>query len=397
MLYFTKNKHECTGCRACEAICLKNSISFNEDSEGFLYPTADSSCINCGMCYKVCPTFNKRYSSSSGFKQFAVGAKHKNEDTWFNSTSGGAFSAICETFHNEEVTIFGAVFDEFKVVHTSVDSVNEIDKFRKSKYVQSDLNASHQTIKALLENNRMVVFSGTPCQVTGLKNYLGKDYEHLFTIDLICHGVGSPRVFRDYIESVETNCKTKVLSYSFRNKRIKRKHINEYVTRIEFENGTIKEDINDLYNKGFLQALFLRPSCGECKFTNIDRVGDLTIADLKKRYDLLPDYNGIENLSAIIVNSQKGLKIYEKLEDSMDIYRIDFDKLVKTNNPLRSPSTMSKNREAFFEELSSGQNIEDALGKYVVSPSLKIRLWSLIPDKTRSKLRRKVKWIKKLQ
>ena len=207
--------------------------------------------------------------------------------------------------------------------------------------------------------------------------------------------VGSPKVFREYIKSLERKKNSKVISYSFRNKRVKRNHINEYVTRIEFDNGYIQENINDLYCDGFLQALFLRPSCGDCKYANIDRTGDLTIGDLKKRYENLPNYKEIENLSVIIVNTQKGLEVYKKLSTIMDIYYIDFDKLVETNTPLQTPSKMSKHRESFFEEFKANRDVYESIRKYVDKPSLGIKLWSLLPIKTRNKVRRRFKWIKK--
>lgn len=396
MLNFTKQMHECTGCRACEAICPKKSITLIEDSEGFLYPNADDSCIQCGLCNKVCPTFNSSYYGQKNFESFTIAAKHKNEDVWFKSTSGGAFTGICESLQHKNAVVFGAVYDHYNVIHASADSIDEIDKFRKSKYVQSDLKGLHEEIYDLLNKNRNVIFSGTPCQIAGLKNFLGKEYDGLFTIDLICHGVGSPRVFRQYLEKLEKTYSERVLSYSFRNKRIKGQHLSEYITRVEFESGLIIEDSNDLYNRGFLQALFLRPSCGECKFANVNRVGDLTIADLKKKFDLLPNYREAHNLSAIIVNSEKGKLVYEKLTNYMNVYHIDYDSLVESNNPLRKPSKMSENRGVFFEELASGKEINEVLKKYVGKPSLKIKLWSLIPDRTRSMLRRKMKWIKKL-
>lgn len=394
MLYFNHRKEDCTGCCACLTICPKNCISFVSDNEGFFYPMADDNCIHCGKCKNVCPVFGMNFDNSGTFQKFAIAAIHNDYEIWRDSTSGGAFSGICEAYGDGAV-IFGAKYENLNVVHDYVQSINDISVFRKSKYIQSDMKNVHYKIKDMLEQNKRVIFSGTPCQVAGVKNYLRKDYDNLLTIDLICHGVGSPGVFQEYIKDLEKKSRSKIVSFTFRNKKIKLGNLYEYAVVIELEDGRRIEEISNIFTNGFLQALFLRPSCGECKFSNINRVGDITIADLKKRYDLLPELKGIENLSAIIFNSKKGAAIYEKLKERMKIYKISIDDLLKTNNPLRTPSKMSEHREVFFSDLQSGKPIGSIIEKYTQKSTIVKSIWILIPEKVRSKIRKAIKWIRK--
>lgn len=396
MLFFTKAKSECTGCGACQAVCPQQSISFIRDNEGFSYPIADNNCVNCGKCKQICPVFNYNPCPKSDCRQFCVAARHKDNHIWEQSSSGGAFSAICQAYCEEGDVIFGAKFEGTRVVHDCVCSVAEIDCFRKSKYVQSDMQRSYHKIKELLISNKKVIFSGTPCQVAGVKSFLGKEYENLLCIDLVCHGVGSPEVFESYIEYLEKKYKSKVTSFTFRNKKVRMGRLLEYITRIEFEDGRKKENIKDLYNTAFIQTLFLRPSCGNCMYANTNRVGDITIADFKKKHELLPQVKTLDNFSTIIINTKKGAAVYEKLQDLMEIYPVKLEDIVQENPPLRLPSTINEKKECFFADYQTGVlSIEQILKKYISVPRLEKRIWMLVPDRIRGAIKRSIKWIKK--
>jgi coenzyme F420-reducing hydrogenase beta subunit len=375
---------------------LKTVSHLSMMKKGFFILLAGDNCINCGKCYNVCPVINRQNKELSDFKQFCVAARHKNNSIWEKSASGGAFTAICQAYCKNGDAIFGAKFEKLRVIHDCVYSPNDIDCFRKSKYVQSDLGDSYKKIKITLEGNHKVLFSGTPCQVAGVKNFLGKEYENLFCIDIVCHGVGSPGIFSKYIEFLEEKHKSKVYSFMFRHKKVKMGRLLQHIIVIELENGKRLENEKDLYNTAFIQALFLRPSCGECKFASLNRVGDITIADFKKKHELLPNAKGLDNFSTVIINTPKGAAVFEKLQEFMEIYPVEIKDVVKENPPLRLPSKMNEKREYFYRDLQNGVPIEHALKKYITVPRLDKRIWILLPDRVRGIIKRRIKWIKSL-
>lgn len=193
-----KDKKACCGCGACVQRCPKQCITLHEDSEGFLYPVADASvCINCGLCEKVCPVINQ-HTAHEPLQTFA--AKNPNEAVRAASSSGGVFTMLAESVIKSGGVVFGAAFDQqWKVVHTCATTIEGLQKFRGSKYLQSQTNNTFREAETYLRQGRQVLYSGTPCQVAGLKKYLRKDYDNLLTLDFICHGVPSPGVFRTYL------------------------------------------------------------------------------------------------------------------------------------------------------------------------------------------------------
>lgn len=388
-------KKKCTGCGVCVNICPKSCISMDIDEEGFYYPKIGYNCIRCNKCYNTCPLILQNISSEDKFKQFSVAGISNDKEIWGKSTSGGAFTEICKVFCSENDVIFGAKFDKNRVVHDSVYGPNNIGCFRKSKYVQSDINDSYVKVEKYLKKKVKVVFSGTPCQVDGLKKFLNKEYDNLLCIDLICHGVGSPGIFSKYIDNLEKKYKSKVMSYEFRNKKISYGKIKEYCVKITLENDNIIIDDADLYSLGFLQGLLLRPSCERCKYTNLKRVGDLTIGDLKNRYKILPEIKNLNNLSTIIVNTLKGELVYKELKKTMSLYKVDIDEIVKSNSPLRNSSRMSNNRLNFMREIIGSRDIYGVLNRNIIKTGILKRIWLLIPDRLRYKIKRSIEWRKK--
>lgn len=394
MLHFADEMSQCTGCGACASICPLGCISLVYDDEGFAYPRADSRCVGCGECHDVCPVLGDSRSPETRVEQFCVAARHLDHAVRERSSSGGAFFAICQAYCDDGDVIFGAKFEGLRVVHDYACSVDEVEPFMRSKYVQSDLRDSYQEAMEFLESERKVLFSGTPCQVAGLKSFLGQEYDNLLCIDLICHGVGSPGVFHKYIKYLETRYGSRVVAFSFRNKRVRMGRFSEYVVRTEFENGTKIEDSSDLYNTAFLQALLLRPSCGECRFAGPSRMGDITIGDLKDRYDVLPEVKGLENLSTIVVNTEKGREVFDSVRQYMSVYPILMEDVIRTNNPFRETSKMSDRREEFFNDLQMGVPIEDALEKHITvyrPRGLLRKIWSIIPDRMKAEVRRRIR------
>lgn len=304
----TSNKL-CTGCSACKAVCPKQAIELVDDINQFKYPQIDSTkCVNCGLCDKVCP-LNKQFKPEI---EKVYAAKSKSKDIVDSSSSGGIFYEIAKDVLDNNGYICGAAFDEnYQVHHIIVDNIKDLPKLMTSKYVQSRMENTYIDIKELVDNKKYVLFSGTPCQVNGLKSFLRKEYENLICIDIICHGVPSPRIWQYELTS---NIKDKkVDNINFRDKQINWPH---YGTKYKFnDNSEIFIEHNDtIYSKAFLNDLCLRESCYKCKAKGDNRTSDLTLGD----------FWGIENeevkltnkdrgISLIIVHRQKGLDILSKL------------------------------------------------------------------------------------
>ena len=197
-----KNKKDCCGCHACSAICAKHCITMKSDEEGFLYPIVDKdACTNCGLCEKVCPMLNQS-EPSPPLKVYA--GKNKDEEIRCQSSSGGIFTLLAEKVIGEGGVVFGAKFDKnWDVVHSWTDTLEGIAVFRGSKFVQSTIGEAYLDIKHFLKQGRKVLFSGTPCQITGLKKFLRKDYNNLLTVEVVCHGVASPRIWNEYLKSLQ--------------------------------------------------------------------------------------------------------------------------------------------------------------------------------------------------
>lgn len=272
-----KEKKDCCGCGACANVCNHNAITMVPDVLGFLYPQVDAEkCIECGLCEKVC-SFDEDYTKDQNLAtpQF-WGVRHKNKDIVCNSRSGGAFVAISDWILSKGGVIYGVGLDEqFCAVHKRAQTKNERDEFCGSKYVQSNLTDCFKHIKEDLKNGLIVLFTGTPCQTSAIRKYLGEKLtEKLYLLDIICHGVPSPAIWKDNIRFIEHTHKSKVSSVNFRNK-IKygwTNHVETYTI-----NGKIISSwaFTDLFYK----HLILRESCANCHFANLTRPSDITIGD----------------------------------------------------------------------------------------------------------------------
>lgn len=384
MMYFTKNIVDCTGCTACMVVCTKNCISMKPDKRGFLYPEADlNTCIRCGRCEATCPIQHPRYvepddgsykpkkelTEFTNMIQHAVAAITKNNETWENSASGGAFREVCNTVNKIAGTnggyvwVYGAAFDGLVVKHCG-HKMPEIQDFSKSKYIQSEMQNCFSEIRNHLKNREKVVFSGTPCQVAGLRAYLGKNIEDLFCIDFICHGVGSPFVFKRYLEEIGKNDKVK--SYTFRAKVKKYGNYQRHLSEITKTSGKTEYVLYDDYNKLFLNQLCLRSCCGEnCQYRDIHRQGDITLADFNNFTRLYPNKRDDRGYSTIVFNTEKGEEVFRRLSDFMEILPADMED-IKSYNPLLVKSTPENSMSAsFYADFENGMNIEDLCEKYV--------------------------------
>ena len=377
---FEKN---CCGCHACYNICPKNAIAMVEDEKGFKYPRTDiEKCINCGLCEKVCPVL-KNNEINNQPKVFAC--INKNDKIRKESSSGGMFSLIAENILQYNGVVFGAMLnDKFEVVHSYVENINDLYKFRGSKYVQSIIGDCYKKSKEILENGRYVLFTGTPCQIEGLKSYLQKDYDKLYTQDIICHGVPSPKVWKKYIDFRKSIDRKKINKIEFRNKDAGWKNYN-----IKFnykENSYIKEAKKDVYIQSFLNNLCLRDSCYNCKFKKENRNSDITLADFWGIQNVLPKMDDDRGTSLVIVNSRKGEELFESVKENIKYIEVNFNEAIRYNKSMISSVKLPKNRELFFNNL---ENLK--FNKLVKKYSPKVNIFKLIINKVKSMLKRIIK------
>ena len=337
-------KKDCTGCGACFSVCGANAITMTEDLEGFLYPNMDAKrCVNCKKCTAVCPVINCTSGRKTVLK--AYGLKNRNLSIRKQSASGGAFSAIAEYMINHyNAYIFGAKFDsEFNVVHDYTSSIEGLTAFRGSKYIQSNLNDCFKEIKRLLSEGKYVMFTGTPCQVHGLVEFLGHKYDNLLTVDLICHGLPSPKIWKSFLEFVEQKYKAKLRFCNLRS------HWQGVHTKLFFEKKSF-EDRKDILSflDIFYSSYAMRPSCYRCRYTNLNRVSDITIADFWGIENVRADFKDEFGVSIALINSEKGINVFENLKDNIQYFETDVS---KTNQPhLKYPIKVSseKDRNEFW-------------------------------------------------
>ena len=381
------SKKFCTGCKACEQICPKKAIVMIKNEEGFEYPEIDDKCINCGLCKSVCPILNEVKDSGKLEKQKVFSCENIDYQVLMNSSSGGAFTSIVEAFCDYNYVIFGVEFNEkHEAVHTYVEDKNEISKYRKSKYVQSNIGDSYKLVKEFLNAERKVLFTGTPCEIAGLKQYLRKEYDNLLTVDLICHGVPSQKVLDKYIIYAENKYKSKVRKINFREKTKKNGIWN---SRNILENGCkiIENEQLNSYLKGFHSNLFFRIGCYNCKFANKNRVSDITIGDSWGIEKLYPDIDVHKGQSLLIVNTKKGERIYKTIKMYQNYKEIDIQFAVNTNLQLKKPAILNKKRKYFFEHLDT-MEFDKLINK--CDNKLKIYIKKIIPKKLK-KIYKKIK------
>lgn len=349
-----ENKKECCGCGACQAICPKNAIEMVEDEYGFIYPIIDENkCINCNLCKKTCAYMNPRKINED--KRVYVSVS-KNDETLKKSASGGVFFELANSIIFDGGVVYGCSMelenDKLMPEHIRVDNQENLKKLQGSKYVQSECGNIYRLVKKDLINARKVLFSGTPCQIEGLKSFLQyKEYENLFLVDIICHGVPSRKMFQDYIKDFETKNNCKVMEFYF---RAKDKGWGLFFKVVYEKGGKAEKIIKPSYESSFYQ-LFLdssiyRENCYECPYATENRNSDLTIGDFwgigQEHPDV--DIDSKRGISCIIANSNKGKKIIEKYSVSLYNINSNFEKVARHNHQLNKPSKLPKERKVLM-------------------------------------------------
>ena len=333
--------------------CPKNCITMNPDEEGFLYPIIDQEqCVHCGLCERSCPILSSAKLEETLEKINAYSAISNDKAMITNSSSGGLFGTIATQVINLGGVVFGVAFKEdFSVGHKYVESIEELGQLQGSKYVQSNIGETYRQAKKFLDENRLVYFSGTPCQVEGLIAYLKKDYDNLITQDLICHGVPSPMVWGKYVNYQKNKFGQDIVKVSFRDKSSGWK---KYSMKIQFENGneycqTLQKD---LYLKAFLKNLCLRPSCYNCSFKSINRKADITLADFWGVENVDSSISTKAGVSLVLVHTDKGRSLLREIASEVSLQSVDLQKSIAGNSSIRQSVAEPKDRDGFMKKIA---------------------------------------------
>ena len=316
------NHKKCVSCRSCEFACPKGSIKLISSLEGFLYPVVDSSCIDCEVCIKVCPVLSPVKQQNFELERFAVILKDNSIN--LKSSSGGLFGGIANYILKNGGIVFGASYDaELNVEITKIGKIQDLQKIQGSKYVASDTKSSFLEVKKILNENKIVLYGATPCQIAGLRKFLRKDYENLYTMDLICHGVPSNKLFQKYLSWLSNKYKGKIIYYGFRDKEICGwSCCGKVVVKTKNKIKTL-QGVCDPYYYSFSQCENYRESCYTCSYAKrTGRIGDLTMGDYwgtDFNYPYIPKENGI---SFVSINTEQGKRLFSLVKDMFDIYEI---------------------------------------------------------------------------
>ena len=361
-----EDKKNCCGCHACFNICPQNAILMIEDENGFKIPKIDKRlCVNCGLCEKVCPIIKdvKIENEPEAYAMYNIDEQNRK-----NSSSGGIFSLLSKEILHLNGVVFGAKFnDKFEVEHDFIENEESLYMFMSSKYVQSTIGDNYKKVKDFLENGRYVLFSGTPCQIEGLKAFLNKDYARLYTQDIICHGVPSPMVWKKYLEYREEKDGKKPQEINFRNKE---KGWKEYETYFKYNDGEYRKNHkNDYFMNTFLSNLCLRESCYDCKFKKKNRISDITLGDFWGIDKVISNFSDNKGVSLVIVNSIKGKELFEKIKCKCKFEKTDLNEAIKYNPSMIKSSEKPKNRKVFLERIKS-ESFELITKQYVSKKSI---------------------------
>ena len=380
--------HNCVGCFACKDACPKKCINIKTDAEGFLYASVEEeNCVNCGKCSAVCPCIS---AGKNDDEQILFAAHSKSDDVRMRGSSGGMFEEICKLLLKEGYYICGAAFDDnLQLKHKIISSYEDLKPLLKSKYLQSDTSGIFFEIHELLKEDKKVLFCGTPCQVSALRNYVGKNNDGLVTVDIICHGVPSQKFFDEYIKTLEKENEGKITEFSFRVKNNKYRHAHGFEYCVD-KNGK-SEKISGVYTQStyynaFKKYLIFRKSCYSCKYATLNRVSDITLGDFwsLEKYDVFANTDKGESL--VLANTSLGRKILEKVND-VKTKQYPVKCAIDTNYCLTKHTKQPKLRDEILNEFKENGYKAIADKYFSGSNGLKNKLVWAIPPALRNLLR----------
>lgn len=358
------DRSKCYGCSACESICSSKAITMEYDVEGFLYPVIDRKrCTNCGQCKTVCIGSSSGGTGKCLTEPAVYGVKHSSKDTRVSSTSGGVFTALSDVILREKGIIYGAAFDSaIRVCHQRAETAEGRNKFKGSKYVQSDIRGIYSQVKKDLLGGKSVLFTGTPCQVAGLYHFLLKtNTEKLVTIDLVCHGTPSPKVFADFIKYCERKNNSKIDEYYCRSKE---NGWHVHTEKVIFSDGSqdYKSRTSQLFKVLFYSSLILRPSCYQCGYANFNRIGDITIGDFWGIEKIMPAFDDNLGVSLVLLNTDKGEALFVASGESLISVRSDINNCIQPT--LQHPTFVSQEKRRCFWNEYQAKGFEYVCKKY---------------------------------
>lgn len=361
------DKSACCGCYACGDICAHKAITFQTDIEGFWYPVVDKGkCTDCGLCEKVCPELHISELKKNDYDKPSktIAAIHKKMNVRWDSTSGGAFSALADTMYEQGGYVSGAIYNEdFSVRNYISDNPEDLVKLRSSKYLQSNAEGLYKEIRELLRRGEKVLACGTPCQMAALRSFLRKEYENLIIVDFICRGVNSPKVYRKYLDALERKHRGKVVYVKAKNKELGWRNLTR---KVVFDNGKVYYGVHmeDDFRRGYHTNVFCRPSCYSCQYKGFPRMADITIADYWGIEKVDKNLDNNIGTSMILLNSKKGEAYFEQVKDRLEWRETSFESILPGNIALRKSIEPAKiDRKQFFEDLDKG-TFEEVTEKY---------------------------------
>lgn len=354
------DREKCTGCSACLCICEYNCIEMKSDDAGFKYPAINySECVHCNKCESVCPVINNKTESFQNNKGYIL--QNKDKCKLFDSTSGAVFPEIAEYILRKRGIVFGASFGKnFYVEHIPVDDLNMLWQLKKSKYIQSDLHNSYFDVKRELDGNRLVCFSGTPCQIEGLLSFLGKEYPNLITVDVVCHGVSSPLLWEKYLQYRQDEDKIRAVCF-----RDKTKGYQYNQMKIQYERGAIylQGTEYDEMLRAFFSNICDRKSCYNCQFKKVNRRSDFTIWDSFDNKSFGLNYDDNVGTSKMIIHTKKGMELFDEIKNNFYYQQIEIEKLVESSYEMTHSVENNILRSQFVEDLNT-IDIKSVMKKY---------------------------------
>lgn len=352
------DSNRCVGCTSCANICPKQCIEMNKDSNGFVYAKVVHliDCIECGMCERICPILNEKFENNG--LPFAYAALSKEESIRINSSSGGIFTEVAKIIISQNGVVYGAAYDEkFEVNHCCVDNVDELHRLQGAKYAESSLNNSFSNILERLKRGQQVLFSGTPCQISGLHAFLRKKYNNLFCIDFVCHGVPSPMAWKAYVEYRAKQDANGELPQSV-NLRSKETGWSryQYSNVFEYENGKQHSisSSDSLFMKLFVGDYISRPSCENCKFKGYNRVSDITLGDFWGIWDIDPEMDDNKGTSVVLIQTEKGQALWNEISGKIKFKEVSLEQASWQNPSMLVPSKANSKREEVLKQIREG-------------------------------------------